>query len=103
MASASRVAWPRLARQADTPLLRVSSKDFDRADEVLACIADAAGPDLALDLQDVPALTNRGLARLVSLHKQVRASGGQLTLIRVQLPVWLLLAFCGLTEVLGVQ
>jgi anti-anti-sigma regulatory factor len=103
MASASRVAWPRLARQADTPPLRVCSKDFDRADEVLACIADAAGPDLALDLQDVPALTNRGLARLVAWHKQVRASGGRFTLSGVRLPVWLLLAFAGLTEVLDVQ
>jgi anti-anti-sigma factor len=100
---ASRVAFLDLPPQADTRPLRVSGNDFDIADEALPRVTDEGCLDVTLDFKDVRALSNRGLERLAALNKQVRAKGGRLTLLRVQLPVWVVLTFTGLADVLEVQ
>ncbi|MBV9123069.1 MAG: STAS domain-containing protein [Planctomycetes bacterium] len=41
-------------------------------------------PNLDLDLGDVRYVASMGLAKLVTLHKKVRAAGGRLRLLNVQ-------------------
>jgi hypothetical protein len=60
-------------------------------------------PDLAVDCRDLYALSDQGLAMLASLHRQVAARGGRLTLLNVQLPVYVVLAVTRLAEAIDVR
>jgi anti-anti-sigma factor len=73
------------------------------AEELQRLARAAGGGPLRLDLGAVTFLSSTGLALLVSLHEQVRAAGGRLTLEGVGPEHYTLFRATGLASVLDVR
>src|SRR5437773_2225638 len=58
---------------------------------------------LQLDLGEVGFLTSTALGKFITLHKRMRAGGGQLVLANVTGPVWDLFAVTRLDQILDVR
>ena len=73
----------------DVAVVKLTGKNLDDSntqavgEQLLRLVDEPGRRHLQLDLGNVEYVGSMGLAKLVALHKKVRAVGGQLTLINV--------------------
>jgi anti-anti-sigma factor len=75
----------------------------DLGEELARLVGGAARPRLRLDLARVRFLTSTVLAKLVGLHKRVRAAGGDLVLLNVAGVVYEVFEVTRLHQILDVR
>jgi anti-sigma B factor antagonist len=83
-----------------TTLTEADAPAFDRE---LAALAAAAAPDLTLDLSAVEFLSSMALTRFIRLDRDLRASGGRLSLVNVRPDVFQVFTVSRLDTLLDVR
>jgi anti-anti-sigma factor len=90
-------------------IIRVSDDHLGRAGDPTPgqrlgrLIEEVGRSDVVLDFTQVRLLSSIGLSVLLTLHKQLRAAGGRLTIVNVQPPIGEIFAVTRLATVLDVH